>query len=223
MLALAVFWCWLVSRQKYSYLPIALMTFIFAVIGEMSFIGVLGLLAVFGALVAGRLWVYANLTGELLPGLYICLSFRPLVTSVVFLGPLPLSGKPRVYLMQRFQPSCRALDGWSFLMSVSRRSRLRTEYDEQRASWSIAEQDTLMLRFCWSYYSWWWGRVACHSRSRPRQRTKLPHAHHEAFCAREMTTPSGRDPTDASGRRGIDLGPSASDRLRGVTPGLADS
>lgn len=137
------------SRQKYSYLPMAHNDFIFAVIGEeLGFIGVLGLLAVFGALVwAGfKIARYApDLTGRLIAaGCTSMFIIQAFVNIGGVLGLLPLSGKPLPFISYGGSTIMSSILMVGLLMSVSRQSRLpETEYDRQRASWSIAEeQDT---------------------------------------------------------------------------------
>lgn len=214
------------SRQKYSYLPMAHNDFIFAVIGEeLGFIGVLGLLAVFGALVwAGfKIARYApDLTGRLIAaGCTSMFIIQAFVNIGGVLGLLPLSGKPLPFISYGGSTIMSSILMVGLLMSVSRQSRLpETEYDRQRASWSLAEEQDTFDAPGFAGLTMVDGGVGV---SMPLPRSSRPKSSAQSSArpsrgvlrSRDDDTPQGRITTDASGRRRIDLGPSASDRLRG--------
>ena len=214
------------SRQKYSYLPMAHNDFIFAVIGEeLGFIGVLGLLAVFGALVwAGfKIARYApDLTGRLIAaGCTSMFIIQAFVNIGGVLGLLPLSGKPLPFISYGGSTIMSSILMVGLLMSVSRQSRLpETEYDRQRASWSIAEEQNTFDAPGFAGLTMVDGGVGV---GMPLPRSSRPKSSAQSSArpsrgvlrSRDDDAPQGRITTDASGRRRIDLGPSASDRLRG--------
>ena len=214
------------SRQKYSYLPMAHNDFIFAVIGEeLGFIGVLGLLAVFGALVwAGfKIARYApDLTGRLIAaGCTSMFIIQAFVNIGGVLGLLPLSGKPLPFISYGGSTIMSSILMVGLLMSVSRQSRLpETEYDRQRASWSIAEEQDTFDAPGFAGLTMVDGGVGVGT---PLPRSSRPKSSAQSSArpsrgvlrSRDDDAPQGRITTDASGRRRIDLGPSASDRLRG--------
>lgn len=214
------------SRQKYSYLPMAHNDFIFAVIGEeLGFIGVLGLLAAFGALVwAGfKIARYApDLTGRLIAaGCTSMFIIQAFVNIGGVLGLLPLSGKPLPFISYGGSTIMSSILMVGLLMSVSRQSRLpETEYDRQRASWSIAEEQNTFDAPGFAGLTMVDGGVGV---GMPLPRSSRPKSSAQSSArpsrgvlrSRDDDAPQGRITTDASGRRRIDLGPSASDRLRG--------
>ena len=214
------------SRQKYSYLPMAHNDFIFAVIGEeLGFIGVLGLLAVFGALVwAGfKIARYApDLTGRLIAaGCTSMFIIQAFVNIGGVLGLLPLSGKPLPFISYGGSTIMSSILMVGLLMSVSRQSRLpETEYDRQRASWSIADEQDTFDAPGFAGLTMVDGGVGV---GMPLPRSSRPKSSAQSSArpsrgvlrSRDDDAPQGRITTDASGRRRIDLGPSASDRLRG--------
>ena len=214
------------SRQKYSYLPMAHNDFIFAVIGEeLGFIGVLGLLAVFGALVwAGfKIARYApDLTGRLIAaGCTSMFIIQAFVNIGGVLGLLPLSGKPLPFISYGGSTIMSSILMVGLLMSVSRQSRLpETEYDRQRASWRIAEEQDTFDAPGFAGLTMVDGGVGV---GMPLPRSSRPKSSAQSSArpsrgvlrSRDDDAPQGRITTDASGRRRIDLGPSASDRLRG--------
>lgn len=214
------------SRQKYSYLPMAHNDFIFAVIGEeLGFIGVLGLLVVFGALVwAGfKIARYApDLTGRLIAaGCTSMFIIQAFVNIGGVLGLLPLSGKPLPFISYGGSTIMSSILMVGLLMSVSRQSRLpETEYDRQRASWSIAEEQDTFDAPGFAGLTMVDGGVGVGT---PLPRSSRPKSSAQSSArpsrgvlrSRDDGAPQGRITTDASGRRRIDLGPSASDRLRG--------
>ena len=200
--------------------------FIFAVIGEeLGFIGVLGLLAVFGALVwAGfKIARYApDLTGRLIAaGCTSMFIIQAFVNIGGVLGLLPLSGKPLPFISYGGSTIMSSILMVGLLMSVSRQSRLpETEYDRQRASWSIAEEQDTFDAPGFAGLTMVDGGVGVGT---PLPRSSRPKSSAQSSArpsrgvlrSRDDDAPQGRITTDASGRRRIDLGPSASDRLRG--------
>lgn len=126
------------SRQKYSYLPMAHNDFIFAVIGEeLGLVGTLGVLAAFALLVWAGLKVaeYApDLTGRLVAsGCTALIAIQLLLNVYGVLGMFPLSGKPVPFISYGGTSivSCLMLVG--LIASVSRHSTLPvTEADRRR-------------------------------------------------------------------------------------------
>lgn len=126
------------SRQKYSYLPMAYNDFIFAVIGEeLGLVGTLGTLAAFALLVWAGLKIAENapdLTGRLVAaGCTSLIAIQLLLNVCGVLGLFPLSGKPVPFISYGGTSivSCLMLVG--LVASVSRRSTLPlTEADRRR-------------------------------------------------------------------------------------------
>lgn len=126
------------SRQKYSYLPMAHNDFIFAVIGEeLGLVGTLGVLAAFALLVWAGLKIaeYApDLTGRLVAaGCTSLIAIQLLLNVYGVLGMFPLSGKPVPFISYGGTSivSCLMLVG--LIASVSRHSTLPvTDADRRR-------------------------------------------------------------------------------------------
>lgn len=135
------------SKQKYSYLPMAYNDFIFAVVGEeLGLVGTLGLLAAFGVLAwAGfRIARYApDMCGRLIAaGCTSLIIIQLLVNVCGVLGLIPLSGKPVPFVSYGGSTimSCLMLVG--MIVSVSKRSTLpETVHDRSRQSWQFADGD----------------------------------------------------------------------------------
>ena len=212
------------SRQKYFYLPMAHNDFIFAVIGEeLGLVGTLGVLAGFAVVLwAGlRIARYApDLSGRLIAsGCAAIIVVQLLVNVGGVLGIMPLTGKPIPFLSYGGSSIISSIMIVGLIVSVSRGSTLpSTEYDERRGSWRVAGESTgegpsLSLV----------GEPTRRSeRSSRSSETSEQRRSSRNFTvvdggSRSSSSSSarGRVTTDSSGRRRIDLGPSASDRLRG--------
>ena len=189
------------SKQKYGFLPYAYNDFIFAVIGEeCGLLGTLGVVAGFAVIaVAGfRIARYApDLAGKLIAaGCTSLIVFQFLVNACGVLGMIPLSGKPLPFISYGGSSviSCLILAGLT--VSVSRSSRLpETVHDRRRSQMRVAAGDGVAEA----------GRAAG-TGSRARG----------ASGAEGLRVLDGGRATSAQGgRRRIDLGPSASERLRG--------
>ena len=135
------------SKQKYSYLPMAYNDFIYAVIGEeLGLVGTLGVLAAFGVLAwAGfRIARYApDMCGRLIAaGCTSLIVIQLLVNVCGVLGIMPLSGKPVPFVSYGGSTiiSCLMLVG--MIVSVSNHSTLpETVHDRSRQSWQFADGD----------------------------------------------------------------------------------
>ena len=135
------------SKQKYSYLPMAYNDFIFAVVGEeLGLVGTLGVLAAFGVLAwAGfRIARYApDMCGRLIAaGCTSLIVIQLLVNVCGVLGIMPLSGKPVPFVSYGGSTisSCLMLVG--MIVSVSNHSTLpETVHDRSRQSWQFADGD----------------------------------------------------------------------------------
>lgn len=217
------------SRQKYGYLPMSHNDFIFAIVGEeLGFIGAFALLAAFGLLLWSGLKIAENASDG--PGRLIAAGCTSLIIVQLLLnvsgvlGVFPLSGKPVPFVSYGGSSvmSCLLLVG--LVMSVSLRSTLpETAYDRRRARMRLAED----------------------SRRQEAQPRRLPDRLPEPMPVPVVREPSASAPlarrgwrvveggapraargasavrprTSALVRGGyerVDLGPSASDRLRGA-------
>jgi len=208
------------SRQKYSYLPMAYNDFIFAVIGEeLGYVGTLGTLVGFAifAWAGFRIAKYApDMTGQLIAaGCTSLIIFQMLVNICGVIGIMPLTGKPIPFVSYGGTTimSCLMLVG--LIVSVSRRSVLpETVYDDNRRSWQMTDDGGASLV----------GTPMPRSARRGQGDAAPPRGSFRVMDGgssqgRERLSPSSRQPgrvtTDSSGRRRIDLGPSAAERLRG--------
>ena len=211
------------SRQKYFYLPMAHNDFIFAVIGEeLGLVGTLGVLIGFAVVLwAGlRIARYApDLTGRLVAsGCSVLLVVQLLVNVCGVLGIMPLTGKPIPFLSYGGSSIISSIMIVGLIVSVSRGSSLpSTEYDERRSSWRVSGDDTgeqPMLSLV--------GEPTRRSeRSRRSEDSDAGRRSSRTFTVVDggsrgsSSSSRGRIRTDSSGRSRIDLGPSASERLRG--------
>jgi cell division protein FtsW len=220
------------GRQKYSYLPMAYNDFIYAVIGEeCGLIGSLGVLVGFAAILwAGfRIARYApDLSGRLIAaGSVSMLVIQLFVNICGVLGIIPLTGKPIPFLSYGGSSiiSCLMLVGLT--VSVSRSSHLtETDYDRRRSDISLAfrahpRQDVDGLGPV--------GEPTPRSASLERDGFKR-HDRNLRVVGSSSTPLVRRDLTgeqrasslasraritiDAHGRKRIDLGPDAAERLR---------
>lgn len=229
------------SREKYSYLPMAHNDFIFAVIGEeFGLVGTIGLLAGFAVFMwAGlRIARYApDLAGRLVAAGCTSLVIVQLLLNVSgVLGIFPMSGKPIPFVSYGGSSIIASLMLVGMVASVSIHSRLpETASDRARRSWRVEEADGGApggpggrpgLSFVGepeprSARAGGAGRDAGAGRSAGRS-TPLTVVDGGARGGRDRgreRPARGRVTTDASGRRRIDLGPSASERLRGRDDG----
>ena len=196
------------SRQKYSYLPMAHNDFIYAVVGEeLGLVGTLGVLLAFLFLLwqGYRIARHANdLSGRLIAaGASSMLVIQLLVNATGVLGILPLSGKPVPFLSYGGSSIMSSLMLVGLVVSVSLHSSLpETIYDERRSSFTLYEgMDGGGSGF----------RVLSGGRTAPD----------DLRMERDFSSssPFGRITTNTNGSRRIDLGPSATDRLRGRDTG----
>jgi len=191
------------SRQKYSYLPMAYNDFIFAVIGEeLGLAGTLGMLAVFALLgwagaqiaknapdLAGRL-IAAGCTGLIIIQLF--------VNICGVLGMIPLTGKPVPFISYGGSTiiSCLMLAGLT--LSVSRVSKLpETTHDRARSRWQVG------------------GGRGGSGDARGSRDAHDPYEQRSTDLTRGSFTVVQGGSSGARPRERIDLGPSATDRLRG--------
>lgn len=132
------------STQKYSYLPMAHNDFIFAVIGEeCGLVGTVGLLAGFAifAWAGFRIARYApDLSGRLVAAGCTTLVIVQLLLNVSgVLGIFPLSGKPIPFVSYGGSSIIASLMLVGTIVSVSVHSHLpETAYDGARRSWQLA-------------------------------------------------------------------------------------
>lgn len=228
------------SRQKYSYLPMAHNDFIFAVVGEeLGLCGTLGMLAAFLALMwAGfRIARYApDLSGRLVAaGCTSMLIIQLFVNVLGVLGIMPLTGKPVPFVSYGGSSilSCLILVG--LIASVSKGSSLpETVFDARRREWGIAGGDDYEDGVQFSLV----GEPTLRSERRSgsletpafgiASGTRSRRSSSGWYSATSDTSPEslrasrdfeetsrGRVSVDERGRRRIDLGPDASSRLRG--------
>lgn len=227
------------SRQKYSYLPMAYNDFIFAVIGEeLGLVGTLGVLVGFGLLVWAGFQIarYApDMCGRLIAaGCTTLILIQLLVNIGGVLGMIPLTGKPLPFLSYGGSSivSCLLLVG--FVASVSRHSALpETAYDRARHGFSAGPEAAYAARDDYALvgeatprsarpagssagFSVVSGSGSAHvgSSVQPGRAGDTSVEGIRASRAFSEAHSSGRVTTDASGHRRIDLGPSAADRLR---------
>ena len=223
------------SRMKYSYLPMAHNDFIFAIIGEeCGLVGTLGVLAAFGVLAwAGfRIARHASdLSGRLIAvGATTILVFQMMLNVCGVIGIFPLSGKPVPFLSYGGSSIMASLMIVGTLVSVSVHSRLpETAHDRTRRTWRQVEDGGAAgsLTFVGEAMP---RSARSSSRQEPMGAQQAPTFRVVAGGASRPTSDRsrggqrpqrGRVTTDERGRRRIDLGPSASDRLRGRGDGSA--
>lgn len=237
------------SRQKYSYLPYAYNDFIFAVIGEeCGLVGTLGMLAGFGVFAWAGLKIAQHapdLAGRLIAaGCTSLIVVQMLLNVAGVIGIFPLSGKPIPFISYGGTSILASLMIAGMIVSVSVHSRLpETEHDSARRSWRLEEDAPSPragggLSFVGdpvprseraaggrgSAPGARGGFTVVGGRDRGRApggpRGQAPRGTRGARgSSRAGSPPRGRTTTDANGRRRIDLGPSASERLRGTRGG----
>lgn len=197
------------SRQKYSYLPMAHNDFIFAVIGEeCGLVGTLGLLAGFAVFMwAGyQIARFApDLCGRLVAaGCTSIIMIQLLLNVCGVLGLFPLSGKPIPFVSYGGSSIIASLMLVGLIASVSVHSSLpETSHDSARRSWQVEGEPERASG----------GRpftvVEGGAPSRPSSSTR----------SRERLRSVPGAKRGARGRERVDLGPSASERLRGSRGG----
>lgn len=136
------------SRQKYSYLPMAHNDFIFAIIGEeLGLVGTLGVLAVFALLILAAFQV-ARQAPDLM-GRLIAAGGATLIAVQLFInvggvvGLIPLSGKPVPFISYGGSSVISCLMIVGFIVSVSRHSSLpETVFDETRRDYAVTSGPT---------------------------------------------------------------------------------
>ena len=131
------------SKQKYSYLPMAYNDFIFAVVGEeLGLVGTLGMITAFVVLLWAGLKIarYApDLAGQLAAvGCTVIIVAQMLLNVSGVLCMFPLSGKPIPFVSYGGSSIMSSLMLAGVVMSVSLQSKLpQTEYDDRRSEWSV--------------------------------------------------------------------------------------
>ncbi|WP_077597763.1 FtsW/RodA/SpoVE family cell cycle protein [Olsenella urininfantis] len=201
------------GRQKYSYLPMAHNDFIFAVIGEeCGLLGTLGVLLGFALLLWAGLRIAKNapdLAGQLIAsGSVTMLVIQLLLNVTGVIGLFPLSGKPIPFISYGGSSIIATLLLVGLVASVFRQSvRAFSENDERRRDWIVSEAGNV-----------WVGQPSEAGEPTSRSQRGASQAAGTTFTVlgggQGQEAPRGRSVRDASGRRRIDLGPSASDRLR---------
>ena len=192
------------SRMKYAYLPEAHNDFIFAIVGEeLGLIGTLAVLAAFAVFVYAGLRVSrsaSDLTGRLLAvGATTLIMVQALLNISGVLGLFPLSGKPLPFLSYGGSSimSCLAFVG--LIVNVSLRSELpETVHDERRRAMTLAPE------------------VSGSSHEAGALRARTPPGASSGGTRRAFRVVEGGAPHEGGFER-IDLGPSASERLRSST------
>lgn len=232
------------SRMKYSYLPMAHNDFIFAVIGEeCGLVGTLAVVAAFGVIAWQGMKIArcaSDLSGRLIAvGCTTILVFQMLLNVCGVIGLFPLSGKPIPFLSYGGSSIMASLIIVGALVSVSVHSSLpETVHDRTRRTWQQVDdagqpgsltfvgEATPRSARAGAYQQR--GDAGRAQAGQPTGRAQggasgMPFrvvAGGAQGRARGQARPQrGRVTTDANGRRRIDLGPSASDRLRGGSDG----
>ena len=180
------------SRQKYSYLPMAHNDFIYAVIGEeLGLVGTLAVLALFALLV----WIgfriarsAPDLSGRLIAsGCVTLLAIQLSINVCGVLCMIPLSGKPVPFISYGGSSIISTLILMGLVISVA-----RTSQASPSRNFTVYEGSSQGLR------------VIEGGMGSPA----------DVRASRGAQGPIGRVSLNANGTRRIDLGPSASDRLR---------
>jgi cell division protein FtsW len=185
--------------------------FIFAVVGEeLGFIGAMALLATFCLLLWAGLKIAENapdLAGRLIAaGCTSLLVIQLLLNVSGVVGAFPLSGKPVPFVSYGGSSVISSLMLVGLVMSVSMRSTLpETSYERRRAELRLADEDSPDVGVATP-------RSARLAGSPVRE---LRVVEGGATSRRSQVRPTGRGGGDSAvGLRRIDLGPSASERLR---------
>jgi cell division protein FtsW len=212
------------SRQKYSYLPMAYNDFIFAVIGEeLGLVGTVGMLAVFALLGWAGFQIAKNapdLAGRLIAaGCTSLLIIQLLVNIGGVLGMIPLTGKPVPFISYGGSTilSCLMLSG--ITLSVSRASRLpETVHDQARSRWQVDEGYSAAYGSLYDEDSYEETFVSDPMPRSAREQSPAYGSHPTELARGPFTVVEGGRGASAprtNSRDRIDLGPSATDRLRG--------
>lgn len=212
------------SRQKYSYLPLAHNDFIFAVVGEeCGLLGAVGMLAGFAVFLWAGLQIAQHapdLAGRLIAaGCSTLVIVQLLVNVCGVLGIIPMTGKPVPFISYGGSSIVSSLLLVGVIASVSIHSSLpETAYDRERRSWQLEESAAERVAGGLSF--------AGEPRARSERSGSETSAPRRSFTVVEGGTRPRRGSglgsgggdargSSAGGRRRIDLGPSAADRLRG--------
>ena len=218
------------SRQKYNYLPMAHNDFIFAIVGEeLGFVGAVGLLLAFAALLWAGLKIAEqaeDLFGKLIAAGCTTMIFVQLMLNVCgVIAIFPLSGKPVPFISYGGSSVISSLVLVGLVMSVSmhttlpetshelRRSKMRVaDAPREGRSREIRDVSARPAAEVLASRSTTDARSSRSSKStRPASRTGLRLVQGGSV---NTAATRGRVVTDANGRRRLDLGPSAAERLR---------
>ena len=221
------------SRMKYSYLPEAHNDFIFSIIGEeLGLVGTLGTLALFTALFWQGLKIArssSDLTGKLVgTGCVGILAAQMLLNMAGVTGCFPMSGKPLPFISYGGSSIISCLGIIGLLVNVSMHTELpETVHDRRRRAMTLADDEDTGV-----------GEARPRASRAPGAGVPQGGAYAEARGASARDEVRGRggrtggregsvplsSPEEArsrlrvveggSGRARIDLGPSASERLR---------
>ena len=186
------------SRQKYSYLPMAHNDFIFAVVGEeLGLVGTLGMVVGFLALAWFGIRIARSapdLSGRLIAaGSVSMLIIQLLVNACGVLGIIPLSGKPIPFMSYGGSSIMSTMLLVGLVVSVSRAAQASSG-----SSFVLYEGGPGTNGF----------RVIQGGANNTPQSLRASQEFDQAFG-------QGRVTMNANGSRRINLGPSASERLRG--------
>lgn len=224
------------SVRKYGFLFAAYNDLIFAIIGEeFGLIGTLLVLAAFAVLTYEAIQISRNAPDDL--GRFIVIGATTIIISQFFtnvLGELsitPLTGKPIPFLSFGGSAIMASLILVGLILNVSFRSKLPdTEYDERRRSMAIADEDTGVgeaqprssLARSMSVVDGGF-EASSHSSSYSGASTPLVSGSESSGTRASRgkssgarvsnSRPSGSE-RSAAVRKRVDLGPSASERLR---------
>lgn len=207
------------SRQKYSYLPLAHNDFIFAVVGEeCGLVGAVGMLAGFAVFLWAGLEIARHapdLAGRLIAAGCSSLVIVQLLVNVCgVLGLFPMTGKPVPFISYGGSSIVSSLLLVGVIASVSIHSSLpETAYDRERRSWQVKESSPVP------------GAGGLSFAGEPMPRSERPRAsapRRSLTVVEGGTRPRRGGPSiggarggASGGRRRIDLGPGAAERLRG--------
>lgn len=206
------------SRQKYAYLPMAHNDFIFAVIGEeCGLLGTIGLLAGFMVFLWAGLEIARrapDLAGRLVAAGCTTIVLIQLFLNVLgVIGFFPLSGKPIPFVSYGGSSIIASLMLVGLITSVSVHSSLpETTHDNARRAWREVDRGGE-------------SELSLVGEAMPRSERRTSRSGRPARDGLRVVegggagSGSGRAPrgrvSESGGRRRIDLGPSATERLRG--------